>query len=160
MNTVSENGHKREENNGNENAEAAVESNEVAVEDQTGGEGAKEVPSEELNVDQPTAEGEEKVIGQENKPEGKANAIPVSENVPLEGEETIATEDAGGDLENHSDSGTRSGSRRIEIPNNKVMSCTLFVFCCFAFLSQLFLILNTVKNLIKLVYCLIFHSCF
>ncbi|CAO2841439.1 unnamed protein product [Amaranthus hypochondriacus] len=142
---VSENGHKREENNGNENAEAAVESTEVAVEDQTGGEGANDVPSEELNEDKPTAEGEEKVIGQENEPEEKANAIPVkptaegeekdigqenepeekanaipvSENVPLEGEETVATEDAGG-VENHSDSGTRSGSRRIKIPNNKV----------------------------------------
>lgn len=128
---ASENGHKPGEDNGNavvvaEAEAAAVESTETAVDNQAGGEeGTKEVLPEEVNEAEPVvAEGDQKVDAEGDIAEAKDADRPLSEFVPKEGAEKTSTEGAEqGDVaaeQQYPESGTKSMSRKIEIPNNKV----------------------------------------
>lgn len=153
-NTASENGHKPEEENGNavvdvetevvvESTEMVIETTETTVDDQAADveDGNVVVLPEEVSEVEPiVAEGEQKIEAEDSNAEGKEVEFPSSENVQLEGEEKTATEGAEqGDVaseQQNPDSGTKSISRRIEIPNNKVSLCRFSLYLNF-FISYL-----------------------
>lgn len=135
---ANENGHKLEDDNGH-----AVENAETAANNQVGNnEPANEAPSEVADASQPVAESEQKLDSapansegrdvQDDNSEGKDAEIPSSDKEqpedvekpsgdepPLPATEVADQENAASD-QHHSESGSRTITRKIEIPNNKV----------------------------------------